>query len=73
MITDKLREFNIAKYAGINWKNYPDDEYWTSIVCDISCGIDSFIEEFQEWEQAGFPDLDEYLTPKDGKVRTKKQ
>lgn len=73
MITSKLIEFNNAKYSGINWANYPVDEYYTSWESGQSDAIDSFIDEFQEWEEAGFPNLDEYLTPINGKVRTKQQ
>lgn len=76
MITNKLKEFYTAIFQEVPSENqgewvFNELEVW--IPNKQSEIISTFIDEFQEWEEAGFPNLDEYLTPINGKVRTKQQ
>lgn len=68
---NKLLEFYDAIYQGIDWRNYPTYENMVSIGEEHFAAVGIFLKDFQEWEQAGFPPLNEYLTPINGWKRTK--
>lgn len=68
-ITSKIKAFHEAKYKNVDWKNYGEDSMLICIESEREDGINSFIEEFESWESAGFPDLNEFLTEANGDIR----
>lgn len=70
-ITLKIKEFFAAKYIGVNWKSYGEND---GLICyeeETHSAVSNFIDEFEEWENAGFPDLNDFLTEPNGRIRYK--
>ena len=70
--TTKIKEFFTAKYLNVNWKSYGENDGLICIEDQNNDAISNFIDEFEEWESAGFPDLNNFLNEPNGRIRYKK-
>lgn len=70
--TTKIKEFFTAKYLNVNWKAFGENDGLMCIEDQNHEAISNFIDEFKEWESAGFPELDTFLSEPNGCIRYKK-
>lgn len=70
---NRVTEFLQARYENVSWDDVEWDmnEVFESPGELLHIGAENFVEDYNAWEDAGFPPLNEYLTPADGSVREK--